>query len=106
MPLHIQKLGAVLGRRQHARLMFSKNSVTITSNQTIHRISDHPGQNASDTRQSPNSPERFYDMEDRIRTHQHSFTGFAMIDDDIKRIEVARIRPVALEQCRREFALQ
>lgn len=92
--------------RQHAGIMFAKDSITIARDHPVHRVSQHPRQDAPGSRQFPNAPESPDDVENCVRAHQHALSRFAMINHNVERIEVVRVRPMSLEQRLGKFALQ
>lgn len=92
--------------RQHAGIMFAKDPITIARDHPVHRVTQNSGQDATGSRQLPNTPESLDDVENCIRAHEHTLFRFAIVNHDVERIEVVRVRPMPLEQRLGKFALQ
>ena len=92
----VEEAGAGILAGNGTGVVASKNAVTVAGDEAIGRVAEGTRNKLErECERAPDSAEVLEDEEDGVRAEEQRFVGLVVVDDEVDRIEVGRIRAVA-----------
>ena len=104
--LHIQEFVAVSRFRHHADLRLSEDAIAIVGNEIVDAIPHPAWRHSANASNAPNAAKFLQEKKDRVGPREQVLVNCAVLPHYIHRIEIRRVRAVALQETFRKLALQ